>query len=107
MNDRTVERADRLERGVLTKVARMYPAAFAPVLARHKGTLDKLDKLMQSGASGRARTLARQSGLLRDVAAALASVGAEAAALIRAEMAQIREAVADEPEAAGESGADR
>lgn len=98
MNDAAVIKADALEREVLKKVARMYPAAFSPVLEKHRGTLEKLDKLMQSGATGRARALVRQSGLLRDVAAALASAGADAVSLIRGEMDGIKEAVGLESE---------
>lgn len=93
MNDATVLKADELERDVMKKVARMYPAALSPVLDKHRETLEKLDKLMQSGATGRARVLVRQSGLLRDIADALADAGIDAAALIRSEIKGIKEAV--------------
>lgn len=93
MNDATVLKADELERDVMKKVARMYPAALSPVLDKHRETLEKLDKLMQSGATGRARVLVRQSGLLRDIADALADAGVDAAALIRSEIKGIKEAV--------------
>lgn len=98
MSDATVLKADALERDVMEKVARIYPAAFTPVLDKHRATLDKLDKLMQSGATGRARAFVRQSGLLRDMAAAIASAGEDAVALIRGEMDGIKEAVALESE---------
>jgi Glu-tRNA(Gln) amidotransferase subunit E-like FAD-binding protein len=98
MSDATVLKADALERDVMRKVARMYPAAFSPVLDKHRKTLEKLDKLMQSGATGRARALVRQSGLLRDVAAAIASAGVDAVALIRGEVDGIKEAVSLESE---------
>lgn len=93
MNDATVLKADELERDVMKKVARMYPAALSPVLEKHRETLEKLDKLMQSGATGRARVLVRQSGLLRDISGALADAGVDAAALIRGEINAIKEAV--------------
>lgn len=92
MRDLAVERADALERDVLKKLARMYPAAFTPVLEKHAGTLDKLDQLMQSGATGRARVLMRRSGLIRDISAAIAGAGAEAVAMIRGEIDGVREA---------------
>jgi hypothetical protein len=98
MSDATVLKADALERDVMRKVARMYPAAFSPVLDKHRKTLENLDKLMQSGATGRARALVRQSGLLRDVAAAIAFAGADAVALIRGEVDGIKEAVGLESE---------
>jgi hypothetical protein len=56
---------------------------------------------MQKGATGRARALVRQSGLLRDVASALAGVGSEAVGLIRSEMSGIREAVLHESQDQG------
>lgn len=98
MNDPTVAKADALEQDVLNKVARMYPAAFSSVLEKHSRTLDKLDKLMKSGAIGRARVLMRQSGLLRDVANALAGAGEEAVDLITREINAVKEAVALESE---------
>lgn len=101
MNDPTVALADRLERKTMKKVAGMYPAALSPVLEKHEKTLDKLDELMQKGATGRARALVRQSGLLRDVASALAGVGSEAVGLIRSEMSGIREAVLHESQDQG------
>lgn len=101
MNDPTVALADRLERDAIKKVAEMYPAALLPVLEKHEKTLDKLDELMQKGSTGRARALIRQSGILRDVASALAGVGSESVGLIRGEMRGIKEAVLHESQDQG------
>lgn len=107
MSDATVEYANRLEHDVIRKVARMYPAALSPVLEKHEETLQRLDKLMQEGAKGRARVLMRRSGLLKDVARALAGAGVKVARLVSDEIDSIREAVGYEPETIGEAGEDR
>lgn len=94
MHDVAVEAADRIEHGVLGKLERLYPAAVSPLMKKHKGTLEKLDKLEKDGAYGRARVLIRRSGLVDDLARALARAGVEAAALIREEIHGVKE-VAD------------
>ena len=93
MNDNAVQAADRIELGVLRELERMYPAAVSPLIKKHEETLDKLDKLMQSGATGRARAVMRRSGLLKDLAVAIAGAGSDAVSLIRGEIKGIKEAV--------------
>lgn len=99
MHDASVQAADRLEADVLRKLERLYPAAVSPLMAKHRTTFDKLARLEKDGAYSRARVMLRRSGLVNDLARAIASAGREAAALIRAEVADIREVVANEPEA--------
>ena len=98
MNDNAVQAADRIELGVLRELERMYPAAVSPLMKKHEETLAKLDKLMQSGATGRARVLMRRSGLLKDLAVAIAGAGSDAVSLIRGEIKGIKEAVKREPQ---------
>ena len=98
MHDDAVQAADRIEFGVLRELERMYPAAVSPLMKKHEKTLEKLDKLMQSGATGRARVLIRRSGLLKDLAAAIAGAGSDAVSLIRGEINGIKEAVKREPQ---------
>ena len=93
MYDRAVAQADRIEAETLRELERMYPEAVSPLIKKHKKTLDKLDKLMQSGATGRARALMRRSGLLKDLAVAIAGAGSDAVSLIRGEIKGIKEAV--------------
>ena len=93
MYDRAVAQADRIEAETLRELERMYPAAVSPLMKKHKKTLDKLDKLMQSGATGRARAVMRRSGLLKDLAVAIAGAGSDAVSLIRGEIKGIKEAV--------------
>lgn len=100
MHDVAVQAADRIESGVLRELERLYPAAISPLMEKHKETFSKLDKLEKDGAYGRARVLIRRSGLVEDVARALAKAGIKAADLIRAEIASVKEAT-HEPETAG------
>lgn len=101
MHDHAVFQADRIEADTFRKLERLFPDALAPLMRKHKGTLDKLDKLERDGAYGRARVLIRRSGLLVDVARAIASAGKDAADLIRSEILDVKEVAADEPEEAG------
>lgn len=93
MYDKTVQAADRLEADVLRELERLYPAAVSPLMKKHEKTLEQLDKLMQSGATGRARVLMRRSGLLKELAVAIAGAGSDAVSLIRGEIKGIKEAV--------------
>lgn len=95
MHDRSVEKADRIEAKTLAELERIYPAAVSPLMRKHKNTLEKLARLEKQGAYGRARVLLRKSGLVDDLAHALAAAGVRAARLIRKERQAVREADAD------------
>ena len=96
MHDRAVQAADRLELDVLGELERMYPAAVSSLMKKHKGTFEKLDKLEKEGAYGRARVQIRKSGLVDDIAKALAAAGVKAADLIREEVRGVKEVAADD-----------
>lgn len=96
MYDKAVREADRQLARAVRKIEALYPDALAPVLKKHKATFDKLDKLEKDGAWGRARVLIRKSGLVDDLARAIATAGNEAADVIRAEIAGVKEAVRDD-----------
>lgn len=98
MHDAAVEAADRLELGVLRKLERLYPAAVSPLMKKHEATFAKLEKLEADGAYGRARIFLRKSGLVDDIAKALASAGVKAADLIREEIRGVKEVAADDDE---------
>lgn len=101
MYDKAVREADRQLAGAVRKIESLYPDALAPVLKKHKATFDKLEKLEKEGAWGRARVLIRKSGLVDDLARALAAAGTEAADVIRAEIARVKEvARSDDPQEA-------
>ena len=93
MYDRAVAQADCIEAETFRELERMYPEAVSPLIKKHKETLDKLDKLMQSGATGRARAVMRRSGLLKEIAVAIAGTGADAVSLIKGEIRDVKEAV--------------
>ena len=95
MSERAVRKADRLMADACMQIERLYPAAIAPVMRKHQGTIEKLEKLEQAGQIARARTLIRTSGLLDDLTKAMATAGRKAAALIRAEMSGVKEVAAD------------
>lgn len=96
MYDRAVAQADRIEAETFRKLERLFPSALAPLMEKHKGTFEKLDKLEKEGAYGRARVLIRKSGLLLDIAKAIAAAGNEAADVIRAEISGIKEVARDD-----------
>lgn len=96
MHDNALQAADRLELDVLGKLERMYPAAISPLMEKHKGIFAKLEKLEKDGAIGRARVLIRRSGLVDDVAKALAAAGVKAADLIREEIRGVKEVAHDD-----------
>lgn len=100
MHDVAVEAADRLELGALRKLERLYLAAISPLMEKHKGTFATLEKLEKDGAYGRARVFLRKSGIVDDIAKALAAAGVKAADLIREEIRGVKE-VAHEQEETG------
>ena len=92
--DQAMRTAVTIEQKMLRNIDAAYHDILAPVLRKHKQTLDKLDKLMQSGATARARVLWRKCGIIEDIAEAVAHAGLVSAGAIRAGLTHIREAVA-------------
>lgn len=98
MSDNAEAKADRIESKALLELERLYPAAVSPLIEKHKQTFEQLKKLEKAGAVGRARVMLRRSGLINDLARAIASAGRDAAKLIRAEVRDVKKAVEDEEE---------
>lgn len=96
--DQAMRQAVRIEQQMLNNIDSAYHDVLAPVLRKHKTTLDRLDKLMQSGASARARVLWRRSGIIEDLAAAIAGAGHASSVAIRQGLTQIREVISNAPE---------
>lgn len=86
----------RISRRMTTGISDAFADVLQPVLHKHRQTLDRLDKLMQAGDADRASRLWRRSGLLDDLAQAIASAGAVSADVIRDALKRIREAVSDD-----------
>lgn len=99
MHDAAVKVADRIELDVLRELERLYPAAVSPLMEKHKGTFATLERLENDGAIGRARVFLRKSGLVDDIAKALAAAGVKAADLIREEIHGVKEAAHEQEEA--------
>ncbi len=95
--DQAMRKAVRIEQEMLRNIDAAYHDILRPVLQKHKTTLDRLDALMQSGAAARARTLWRKSGIIEDLAAAIAGAGSKSSQAIRSGLTQIREVMADAP----------
>lgn len=93
--DQAMRTETKIEQTMLRNIDAAYHGILAPVLRKHRQTLDRLDKLMRTGATGRARTLWRRSGIVEDLATAIAGAGQVSADAIRAGLTQIREAAAD------------
>lgn len=85
-----------ISRQMMTGISDAFSGVLDPVLDKHRQTLARLDKLMQAGDADRAARLWRRSGLLDDLAQAIASAGAVSADAIRDALPRIREAVRDE-----------
>lgn len=96
--DQAMRKAVRIEQEMLRNIDAAYHDILRPVLQKHKTTLDRLDALMQSGAAARARTLWRRSGIIEDLAAAIAGAGHASSVAIRQGLTQIREVISNAPE---------
>lgn len=94
--DQAMRQAAMIEQEMLRNIDAAYHDILRPVLQKHKQTLDRLEKLMQSGANARARTLWRKSGIIDDLAAAVASAGQASSAAISNGLTEIREVMANE-----------
>lgn len=93
--DRTMRAAATIEQRMLDDIDAAYHDILAPVLRKHRKNLAQLEKLMQAGQSARARVLWRKSGIITDLAEAIATAGTVSSAAIRRGLAEIREVAAD------------
>lgn len=87
---------EELEESTIAQSNRAYGAAMREVLAKHKATLDRVAALEKKGDYASVRRVVRSSGLLNDVAIALAKAGRDSAKAIRAMLESDREAVRSE-----------
>jgi hypothetical protein len=78
---------------MLRDIGAAHRSVIEPVLRKHRQTLKKLDKLMQDGAAGRANALWRKSGLLDDLAKAIAAANGASVNVLRQGIRDVREVV--------------
>ena len=93
--DQLMRTATKIEQEMLQSIDEAFRNVIMPVLHKHKATLDQLENLMQAGLAGRARKLWRTSGILEDLAEAIAGAGAVSADVIRDGIKRIRGAAHD------------
>ena len=94
--DRTITKADRLERLMYGDIDALYDRLTAPVLKKHKKTLERFETLLEEARPAEARRMLASSGFLADMTKALSQAGQEAGVIIRRRMQEIREVVADD-----------
>lgn len=99
--DRTILKADRIERLMYGDIDALYDRLTAPVLKKHRKTLERFETLLEEARPAEARRILASSGFLSDMTRALSQAGREARYIIRRRMLEIREvfADADAPEA--------
>lgn len=93
---KATRRADAIEADVLSASARSYDGAVADVIRRHAHTLRLVRELEIQEKYDQARMQIRVSGLIDDLAQAIAAAGRDSAALIGAALSGIREVMADD-----------
>ena len=81
---------------MMTSIDDAYHDVLAPVLRKHKRTLAQIDGLLKRGRTDDASMVWRRSGLLDDLAKAIADAGATSADAIRKGLKQTREVEANE-----------
>lgn len=91
--DQAMRAAVKIEAEMLNKIEAAHQGILQPVLHKHKEMLKKLGRLMQAGETARARVLWRKSGIIDDIAQAIASAGRASSDAIREGLGQIREVV--------------
>lgn len=93
---RTLERADAIEARVLSESERAYDLAVSRVIRKHAATFRRIRQMEEKGQFDQVRVLCRTSGLLDDLADAVASAGEKAAELIRNALEEVRAVMADD-----------
>lgn len=81
---------------MLSALQRPYRDLLSPILKKHEKTLERLDRLMKDGNTAQASHLWRHSGLLDDLAKAIANAGKVSADEIRDAVSRLRKDVHDE-----------
>lgn len=90
--DQLMKTSTQIEKEMLASIDEAYHDILVPVLRKHRRDLDRLDKLMKEGDMAQARALWRRSGIVDELAMAVADAGKVSAGAIRAGLTRIREA---------------
>ena len=90
--DQLMKTSTQIEKEMLASIDEAYHDILVPVLRKHRRDLARLDKLMKEGNMAQARVLWRRSGIVDELAMAVADAGKVSAGAIRAGLTRIREA---------------
>lgn len=94
--DKAIRDADRLGFHAQGAIEAMYADVVTPILTKHKGTLERMEKYNEQGKRGLARSLFRSSGLLDDLVEAIAGAGKKAYQAVQQQRIDILEVMADD-----------
>lgn len=88
--------SDRLGMKAQNEVEDAYDGIIAPILAQYRPTIERIEKYNEQGKRGLARSLFRSSGLLDELAQAIAGAGKKASQAVQQQRIGILEVMADD-----------
>ena len=94
--DRAILDSDRLGMKAQDEVEAAYAGIVAPILARYRPTIERIEKYNEQGKRGLARSLFRSSGLLDELTQAIAEAGKKASKAVQQQRIGILEVMADD-----------
>lgn len=94
--DKVIRDADRLGDKTQESIEAGYAGIVAPILARHRLTIERIEKYNEQGKRGLARSLFRSSGLLDELANVIATAGKKASGVVQQQRTGILEVMADD-----------
>lgn len=94
--EKTIRKTDAIEARMIADASKAYDRAVAGVLRKHGAVIQRMKVLEKAEKYEQARVLARSSGLLDDLADAIASAGDQAAKLIRQGLMEVKAVMADD-----------
>lgn len=96
MMDKAIHDADRLGMEAQEGIEAAYADIVSPIIARYRLTIERMEKYNEQGKRGLARSLFRSSGLLDELAEALAAAGRKASGVVQKQRIGILEVMADD-----------
>ncbi len=94
--DKAIHDSDRLGVEAQEGIEAAYADIVTPILSRYKPTIERIEKYNEQGKRGLARSLFRSSGLLDDLAEAIAVAGKKASKAVQQQRIGILEVMADD-----------
>lgn len=94
--NRAIREADRIGAEAQAAIDACYNNALAPVIEKHRATMERMQAYEAKGKTALSRALFRTSGLRMDLTAAVLSAGKEADAILSRQRSGIMEVMADD-----------